>query len=193
MLPERHPNVSRKVENILRNRGINLHCGETVITVKNKDINPDSQKIICCESGLEVECDRIFWVTQASAAPWLKKSGIATDERGFILVNDTLQSISHPHVFAAGDIATMVNHPRPKAGVFAVRQGKPLYYNLTQILQEKPLKPYIPQQEFLILIGTGDQKAIASRGSLNFGPYSFLWNWKDYIDRKFMAELRIKN
>ncbi|NEO53912.1 MAG: selenide, water dikinase SelD [Okeania sp. SIO3B5] len=153
----------------------------------NDEKIPDfAPKIIECNSGLQIECDILFWVTQASAAPWLQTAGLATDASGFILVNDKLQSISHPQVFAAGDVATMVNHSRPKAGVFAVRQGKPLLENLQRALQRKPLKSFIPQKKFLILIGTGDQRAIASRGKMGFGPESLLWRWKDNIDRKFM-------
>ena len=149
---------------------------------------PNLPKLIHTQSGLTVECDYIFWVTQASAAPWLKKAGLATNQRGFLQVSDTLQSISHPQVFAAGDVATMINHPRPKAGVFAVRQGEPLYKNLRRVLQNKSPKPFIPQKQFLILIGTGDQKAIASRGWLGFGPHPLIWRWKDYIDRQFMEK-----
>ncbi|HAO11114.1 MAG TPA: FAD-dependent oxidoreductase [Planktothrix sp. UBA8407] len=185
LLSERHPHLSQKVENILRNRNIHLHLNQTV-----NQIDQNQVKIITCISGLTLECDHIFWVTQASASPWVQKTQLATDERGFILVNNYLQSISHPQVFAAGDIATMVNYPRPKAGVFAVRQGQPLFENLKRSLQEKSLKSFIPQQEFLILIGTGDQKAIASKGKFNIGPSSLLWQLKDYIDQKFMRQFK---
>ncbi len=142
--------------------------------------------VVHCESGLTVECDRLFWVTQASAPDWLRESGLSTDVTGFIQVSDTLQSISHSHIFASGDIATMINHPRPKAGVFAVRQGQPLFENLQRILQGQPLKPFKPQKQFLTLIGTGEGSAIASRGAFGLGPSPLLWRWKDWIDRQFM-------
>ncbi|BAY92604.1 MULTISPECIES: FAD-dependent oxidoreductase [unclassified Tolypothrix] len=192
LMPKHHYSVRQLVEQILTQRGIKLHLGETVTQVAplTEKRNPDILQIKCT-SGLTVECNKIFWVTQASAPQWLKTTGLGTDEQGFILVDDTLRSLTHPHVFAAGDIATMVNHPRPKAGVFAVRQGKPLFKNLRRFLQGKPLQPYIPQKQYLSLIGTGDGKAIATRGAFTLPPHQLLWFWKDCLDRRFMEKLLV--
>lgn len=177
VLANRNKSVSKILEKILLERGIELHLSETV-----KEVTPDA---VICQSGLNVKCDRIFWVTQASAPEWIETSGLITDSRGFILVKNTLQSLSHPRIFAAGDIATIQNYPRPKAGVFAVRQGRLLYENLILILTKKELRSYIPQQKYLSLIGTGKKSAIASRGSFAWESTLF-WLWKDYIDRSFM-------
>ncbi len=177
LLPAHNEWVSRRLKQLLLQRGIKLHLSTRVIEVQRDRV--------ICDSGLNVEWDNLFWVTQASAPSWLKDSGLTVDSQGFILVEDTLQSVSHPHVFATGDIGTMKNYARPKAGVFAVRQGKPLFINLQRILQGKKLQPYTPQKRFLGLIGTGDKKAIASWSSFGWQS-SLLWQWKDYIDRTFM-------
>ncbi len=176
------PNHNRCVGNILYKllleKKVNLYLKERVIEVqKNK---------IICDSGLNINSDYIFWVTNASPPNWIKNCGLTTDEKGFILVNNYLQSISHSHVFATGDIATIQNYPCPKAGVFAVRQGKPLFNNLTRILSNQNLLPYYPQKYYLSLIGSGNKRAIASWGNLAF--YSpFFWHIKDYIDRNFIT------
>jgi pyridine nucleotide-disulfide oxidoreductase family protein len=171
--------VSNRLQAICQTRGIKLHLDTRV-----KEVKPNQ---VVSEDGLTVDCDYIFWVTQASAPSWIKASGLKTDSQGFITISQTLQSLSHPFVFATGDIATMVEHPRPKAGVFAVRQGKPLWENWCRLLQGKPLKTYIPQKRYLSLIGTGDKKAIALWG--NWGCQSPLfWLWKDSIDRSFMKQ-----
>ncbi len=177
LLPRQNRWVRDRCHTLLTQRNIHLHLQETVHTVQAHQV--------VCESGLTMHCDAVIWVTQASAPSWLRQSGLAVDADGFVLVDDGLRSLSHPQVFAAGDIATMVNHPRPKAGVFAVRQGKPLFQNLRRSLQEQPLKPFRPQKQYLSLIGTGDGAAIAARGP--FGWQSpVLWQWKDRIDRAFM-------
>ncbi len=172
--------VSNQLAKIIRQRDIKLHLQESVVEVLADEA--------ICESGLSIKYTHVFWITQATAPNWIEESNLTTDKQGFILVTDTLQSISHPQVFAAGDIATMTNHKRPKAGVFAVRQGQPLIANWRNILTGKPLQAYVPQEKYLALIGTGDHQAIASWS--NFGWRSTLFWWlKDYIDRKFMNQL----
>ena len=202
LMPAHNKRVRHRLKKILINRGVKLHLMEKVSAIEKPetiDIEdnqecpisnsqfpiPNSQ--ICCESGLKLKCEIIFWVTQASAANWIGESGLATDSKGFMQVNDCLQSVSHPNVFGAGDIAAMVNYPRPKAGVFAVRQGKPLFENLQQFLLAKPLKPFAPQSQYLGLIGTGNKRAIASRGNFMWES-PLLWYWKDWIDRQFMQK-----
>ncbi|NEO14194.1 MULTISPECIES: selenide, water dikinase SelD [unclassified Moorena] len=184
LLPQHNRWVRGHLEKILFQRGIRIHLREEVSQI-SADADQSQPLKVICDSGLKVECHHVFWVTQASAPSWIKASGLATDERGFILVADTLQSISHPHVFATGDIATMQNYQRPKAGVFAVRQGKPLFENLRRIVLGQKLLPYHPQARYLSLIGTGDKQAIASWSFLEWRS-PLLWLWKDQIDRKFM-------
>ncbi|WP_199311962.1 selenide, water dikinase SelD [Phormidium tenue] len=181
---ERNRWTRRRLERVLRDRGIHLHLNEDVTEICLDEST--RQRIVRGSSGLEVECDRIFWVTSAAAPDWLKTSGLSLTDEGFIQVGDTLQTLSHPNVFAAGDVATMVHHPRPKAGVFAVRQGPPLTDNLRRFVQGQPLKPFRPQRQFLSLIETGNGRAIADRGPFAI-EYPLAHRWKDHIDRKFMS------
>jgi selenide,water dikinase len=164
-------------------RGIHLHLQESVCEIAAAG---DHQRLVRCESGLEQVCDRVFWVTNASAPGWIQGSGLSTDDKGFVLVEDTLQTCSHPHIFAAGDVATMKHHPRPKAGVFAVRQAEPLFHNLQAYLKGEPLQPFQPQQQYLNIIDEGDGRSIASRGPFTFES-RWMRAWKDRIDSKFMA------
>ena len=132
--------------------------------------------------------DATLIVTGASAAPWLSETGLALDERGFIAVNSHLQSTSHPFVFAAGDAATLIETPRPKSGVYAVRAAPPLATNLTAAAAEQPLSAFEPQRRALYLLTTGPKHAIASWGSWATAG-RWVWNWKNWIDRDYIAKL----
>ena len=178
-----HPGSAvRRFRRILAERGIEVHIDTRVAQVMLNTLVDDA--------GREFRFHEILWVTQAGAPPWLASSGIGVDEQGFMLVNDHLQSHSHRNIFGAGDVATMANHPRPKAGVFAVRQGRPLTRNLRRYLLKRPLTRYRPQRRFLKLVSTGDRYAVASRG-----PWSaegrWAWRWKDWIDSRFMDKYQV--
>jgi selenide,water dikinase len=169
--------VQGKFDRVLQDRGIRVHTSSRVAEVTGEGLR--------LESGEEFGFDEILWVTTASAPAWPREGGLDVDQRGFIQVSDTLQSLSYPEVFAAGDVAAVVNHPREKAGVFAVRQGPPLEANLRRFLLGEPPQPFRPQSKFLSLISTGDKYAVASRSSWALeGPR--LWSLKDWIDRRFM-------
>jgi len=152
-----------------------------------------ASSIECLLNGETINLTSDFHLlcTQAKPANWAQESGIECDEEGFILLNDSLQSISHPWLFAAGDTAQQVKHPRPQAGVFAVRQGPTLFKNLKRIAQGKKLKQHKPQKEFLKLISLGKKSAAASRGERSVSKpgmtEALVWQWKNRIDRKFMA------
>lgn len=133
-----------------------------------------------------IHCDTSIIATGAAAPAWLASTGLALDSRGFVRVNNRLQSMSHPFVFAAGDIAAIAGQPRPKAGVYAVRQGMPLARNLRRFFRGEPLLPYSPQSKALALLYMGDEQAIATRGQWAASGH-WAWRWKDWIDKRFVA------
>lgn len=135
--------------------------------------------------GAELAADAVLLATGAAAPAWPAAGGLATDPAGFIRVNAMLQSVSHPFVFAAGDVAAYAD-ARPKSGVFAVRAGPPLADNLRAICRGKNLKPWQPQKRALYLLSTGRRHALAAWGGFSISG-AWVWRWKDSIDRRFMA------
>jgi selenide,water dikinase len=127
-----------------------------------------------------------FTLSVAGARPqgWLAETGLHLTE-GFVTVGPTLQS-SDPAIFAAGDAAHLSHAPRPKAGVFAVREAPVLSHNLRALLTGGALRPYRPQRDYLKLVSTGGKSAVADKFGLRSGG-AWLWRWKDRIDRRFMA------
>ncbi len=179
ILPTHNAGVRGRFENVLAQRGVKVHV--------NAEVNQVNAGKLHTVSGLKLDADEIIWVTRAGGAAWLKQTGLQIDKEGFIEVKDTLQTITDPLIYAAGDIASMVNFKLEKAGVFAVRMAKPLTENLRRAVSGTDLQNYSPQTSWLALISTGDKYAIASRGWLGFAG-AWVWQWKDWIDQRFMRK-----
>jgi selenide,water dikinase len=177
-----HPrSVQQRFMAILQHQGISVRLDTAVERV--------AAGSLLLRGGERLAFDEVIWVTGAAAPAWPRASGLQTDAAGFIAVDTHLQSLSHPGVFAAGDIASMQDTPRPKSGVYAVRQGPPLTENLRRALRGEPLVEYHPQARALALISAGDRYAVAS-----YGPFAlsgaWVWRWKDRIDSAFMQRYR---
>jgi pyridine nucleotide-disulfide oxidoreductase family protein len=139
---------------------------------------------------LRVACDVPIVATGSDAPAWLADSGLAIDAAGFVRVGATLQSASHPAVFAAGDVIVRDDQPHPRSGVYAVRAGPVLAENLRRFVAGGALVPYLPQRHSLNLLALGDGRAIASWNGWAFQGRMMGW-WKDRIDRAFVARYRL--
>lgn len=132
--------------------------------------------------------DWILWATGAQSHAWqrdpARRGALAVSAEGYVLIDAQLRSVSHPNIFAVGDCAHWTP-ALPKAGVYAVRMGPVLSYNLHAALNRSSLRNYQPQRRFLSLLATADGRAIASRGCWT---WSGRWAWylKNDIDRRFI-------
>jgi selenide, water dikinase len=177
----------------LQRRSIAVHSHTTVeAAIETTAESPLTLKL---RSGKALHCDVSLWATEATVPDWLRSSGLTTDDRGFVLVDGTLRSVSHDQIFASGDIATLQHHhPVPKAGVFAVRQGQTLSQNLSRSFSSQPLARFKARSNYLSLISLGDRRAVASYGqhSLYRNHWqSPLWHWKRSIDAGFVNRINL--
>jgi selenide,water dikinase len=170
-----------RIVTLLQARNVAIHAGSAAAAIDYVGVT--------LQSGISVPADRVVVATSAAAAPWLAATGLACDAQGFLRVDRHLRSVSHPSIFAAGDCAGQDEFPRPKSGVFAVRQGPVLAGNLRAAMSGAPLESYVPQRHALALIATGGRHAIAVRGGLAVAG-GWVWRWKDRIDRRFVARYR---
>lgn len=178
-LPGHSDAVRRRLTEALRRHGIELLTRTTALAFE--------ESVLHCAGGLEIPYDHAILVTGAAPASWLADSGLALDDKGFIRVDRCLRSVSHPEIFASGDIAAIDGLSLPKSGVYAVREGPPLTENLRRLADGRAPKPYKPQPRTLALISTGEQRAIASYGPMA-AEGRWVWAVKDWIDRRWMQK-----
>lgn len=181
ILPTFSARVRAVALRLLKQQDVTLHSGAPVTRVLRNALE--------LANGKHIVTQHAIWVTGAQPAAMFAKTGLNTDARGFIKVDACLRSTSHPNVFASGDVANVVEHPRPKAGVFAVRQGPPLTRNLRLALAGLAPLPFVPQEHFLVILSAGERYAIATKAGFALEG-RWVWTWKDWIDRRFMARFQ---
>lgn len=174
----------------LQRKGIEVRLQCSVKAIETNTVlweASDPSLAVGSERSGRLSADSIVIATGASAPAWLQHTGLALDDKGFIRVNQNLQSVSHPMVYAAGDIASIDGFPRPRSGVYAVRQGMPLAANLRRFALGQSLRAYTPQRDAMAMINTGDGAAMASRGQWSWQG-RWVGVWKDWIDRRFVGK-----
>lgn len=139
--------------------------------------------------GADLACDVPLLATGAQPPAWLATSGLALDDRGFIAVDMYQRSTSHSRVFAAGDVSTRMDRPLARSGVYAVRAGPALAHNLAAAITGAALQPHQPPAATLNILSCGSRYAVATWHNYSAQGW-WVWKWKDWIDRRFMARFQ---
>lgn len=182
------PGAARLAHRALQRAGVEVHLGQSWPAGDPSLACPQSGVVtsaVPAESEPAQVQQIVLWATGAQAHGWQASSGLAVSEDGFFRVNERLQSVSHPEVFAVGDCCAW-QPALPKAGVFSVRMGPVLTANLRAAIGAGALQSYRPQRRYLALLATADGLAIGAWGRLS-AQGAWLWRWKDRIDRGFLA------
>ncbi|GAB5455271.1 MAG: hypothetical protein Hens2KO_15000 [Henriciella sp.] len=174
-----------------RNALIRELAHANVETILNTAATKVSERGVHTDSTPEL-IEANFIVSAAGAQPhaWLQNTALELKD-GYIAIDQHLKAIGAPDVYAVGDCAHLTHAPRPKAGVFAVRQAPILFANIRASLSGGQTQSYRPQKDYLKLISTGRKSAVTDKWGLGFAG-DWVWRLKDRIDRKFMDQFQAK-
>ena len=171
--------VRRLAQQELSARGIAVHFAQAV--------GVDNGLLLADGNFLPADC--IIAATGSRAPRWLAQSGLACNGQGFVAVGADMRSVSHPGIFAAGDIIDRVDRSLERSGVHAVKAGPVLAANLRATLDGSQLQHYEPRDKTLYLLALGDKRAIFSWGRF-VGSGQWVWRIKDWIDCRFVGRHR---
>ncbi|KPQ06084.1 MAG: selenide, water dikinase [Rhodobacteraceae bacterium HLUCCA12] len=175
-LAQMGPNAHRALQAELARRRITLRAGLSAQGIERDRVT--------LSDGSVVPAALVVGAAGSRPHDWLAATGLPLTD-GFITVDPFLRAQGHGHIFATGDCAHLAHAPRPKAGVFAVREAPVLAHNLRAALSGGALRRFDPQRDYLKLISLGERSALAEKWGLALSG-RWLWRLKDRIDRKFM-------
>jgi NADH dehydrogenase FAD-containing subunit len=106
-----NPKPKAYLQSALERLRVEVRSGVEVVKVL-----PDAVEL---EGGTSIAADVVLWTSGTRVSPLAAAAGLTVDERGRIVTDATLRSVSHPDVYAVGDAA-------------AIRQGNLIMHGTCQ-------------------------------------------------------------
>lgn len=177
--PERARNVV--LRNFMR-RGIDV--------VEQMRIAALTDEGVTLEGGEEIRADIVFLATGVRPGTLFADSGVETGPDGGMVVDQHLESVSHPGLFGGGDCIHFRPRPLDRVGVYAVRQNEVLLHNLLRAMKgSEERQPFDPQETYMLILNLGDGQGVFIRNGWVWRG-RLAWMLKHYIDTDFMRKMR---
>ena len=164
--------VQARLLHTLKQRGV------TVLQDTALAITADTVEMAC---GAALASDVTLLATPAQAPRWAQSSGLAQCAEGLLAIDAEQRSISHPWVFATGNISSrQPAAPRPRGSGATAQAGIDLAQRLAATVAGQPLPEGRKGQDNTTwsLLDLGGGHALASRGG-----WTFQGRWVGWIKR----------
>jgi NADH dehydrogenase len=167
VLPAYAPELSEKARQQLVRLGVDVRTGRTVTAMDAESVSI---------GDLRVPARTVLWAAGVTGSGFARKLAVPLDRAGRVTVQADLTIAGHPHVFAIGDIASLIQDGAPVPGVApaAVQQARHTAKNILRSLAGEPLLPFRYKNKGS-LATVGRSAAVADFGRLKLsGPLAWL-------------------
>lgn len=172
ILPELGEKLGSYAQRNLIERSVDVRTGVRVSKYDNCTVD--------FNDGRSVRSSTLVWTAGTSPSPLLEQLPCQC-ERGRVVVNDFLEVMEWPGVWALGDCAYLLDartgKPHPPTAQHALRQGRTLARNIVAAIDGKPLKPF-SFRTLGLLASLGRRCGVAKILGIHFSGFIAWWLWR---------------
>jgi NADH:ubiquinone reductase (H+-translocating) len=136
VLPAYPEDLSKMAAAQLKELGVEVHT--------NMKVSDIQAGYIIVNENQRIDAVVSLWAAGVAASPLGKLTGLETDRRGAVIVNETLNPAGHPEIFICGDLAHFEQDGKQVPGVAqpAMQMGDHVGKMIAADLAGKPRKPF---------------------------------------------------
>lgn len=188
ILPELGEKLGAYAQKKLTERGIEIHVNTKVSAVSAHGVE--------LSDGTTIESDTLIWTAGTSPNP-LVQDLPCKKERGRVVVDQFLEVVGWPGVWALGDCAAVPDSSTskfsPPTAQHALRQGNVLAQNIIASIRGRPKKPFV-FSTIGQLATIGKRTGVANILGIKFSGFIAWWIWRTiYLSKlpRFEKKLRV--
>jgi NADH dehydrogenase len=172
ILPELGPELGRYAQKKLAERGIEIILNNRVAAV--------SEESVTLTDGMNIRSSTIIWTAGTTPNPILGDLP-CTKDHGRVMVNDNLQLLDWPRVWAIGDCAVLLDRhtgrPYPPTAQHALRQGRVAAQNVVAAIRGCPPKKF-SFRTLGQMAAIGRRAGVADILGVRFSGFIAWWLWR---------------
>lgn len=173
LLPEVDEGLASYALKKLRRKGVEVRLATAVAAASAEEV--------VLQGGEKTPTRTLIWTAGIAPNPLLKSLPCPKDERGRIVVDESLEVPGYPGVWALGDCAHIPDPrtglPYPPTAQHAVREGKVVAQNIAASIRGGPKQPF-RYSPLGVLAGLGRRSAVAEVIGFKFSGFFAWWLWR---------------